>query len=549
MDFHATPTGGVFADATTVRASSTNPVEMPIFSGPHAYPRFAAGPAFGSGPYQVTDAQGNLLTDFAGEPVMSKGSFDPSVIGRDPANVEVIPKIYPIRLKSGNVIYVKEAEVIRPVGADLPAAQFSVPIGGDKMRRTWMPSTDYASDLERSLDVRVDSAPLMFRSDVPFTRRDIVAANLQSYMDQVRSGMGDLGSIQGIRSRLVSSSDPLAEAMPGGGILDDAPGDVGADISWVDEVPSDLSRTARQQVVGLDDSGLERLASDPTASPDLREAASELLDARRSGRARASEQWVNDAIDPMTREARAEVARLDDAELRRLASDPSQLPDIHRAANELITLRETAKADGINRQAESERGFPGDRALVERPREAGPREPNGHLSRAELPTLDIRTPDARVPDPRISDPRISDPRISDPRISDPLIPEARIPEIPPPDLTRERRVRVPEVDEAPMTVVKAEEGLYPRVIAHDELIRVYHDLDTGEVRTEPLAMPTEPIVVKHDDTPPPIESRFSGHRKITPRGGYVFTKPVGERRRKASSKRHPYLRKGELRRR
>ena len=100
-----------------------------------------------------------------------------------------------------------------------------------------------------------------------------------------------------------------------------------------------------------------------------------------------------------------------------------------------------------------------------------------------------------------------------------------------------------------MTVVKAEEGLYPRVVAHDELIRVYHDLDTGEVRTEPLVLPTEPIIVKHDDTPPPIESRFAGHRRITPRGGYVFTKPVGERRRKASSKRHPYLRKGELRRR
>ena len=579
LDFHATPTGGVFADATTVRASSTNPVEMPIFSGPHAYPRFAAGPAFGSGPYQVTDAQDNLLTDFAGQPVMSKGSFDPSVIGRDPANVEVIPKIYPIRLKSGNVIYVKEAEVIRPVAADLPAAQFSVPIGGDKMRRTWMPSTDYVSDLERSLDVRVDSAPLTFRSDVPFTRQNIVAANLQSYMDQVRSGIGDIGSIQGIRNRLASSSDPLAEPMPGGGTLVDRPGEVGSDISWTDEAPSDLSRTARQQVVGLDDSGLERLASDPTASPDFRGAASELLDVRRSRRARASEQWANDAIDPMTREARAEVAGLDDAELRRLASDPSQLPDIRRAANELITLRETARADGINRQAESERGVPGDRALVERPREAGPREPKGHLSRAGLPTLDPRVPDARIPDPRVPDPRIPDPRVPDPRIPDPRVPDPRIPdprvpdpripdprvpdaripdprvpdpripEIPPPDLTRERRVRLPEVDEAPMTVVKAEEGLYPRVIAHDELVRVYHDLDTGEVRTEPLAMPTEPIVVKHDDTPPPIESRFSGHRQITPRGRYVFTKPVGERRRKASSKRHPYLRKGELRRR
>ena len=347
LDFHATPSGGVFADATTVRASSTNPVEMPLFSGPHAYPRFATGSAFGSAPYQVTDATGNPLLDYAGRPVMSKGSFEPSVIGRDPANVEVLPKIYPIRLKGGNVIYVKETDVVRPVGTDLPAAQYTVPIGGDKFSRRWLPRTDYVSDLERSLDVRVDSAPLTFRSDVPFTRQDIGAVNLQSYMDRVRSGMGDLGNIQGIRSRLASSSDPLAEAMPGGGILSGEPWDVGADISRVDEAPSDLSRAAREQVAGLDDSGLERLASDPTASPDLRTSASELLDVRRSGRAKTNDEWVNDAIDPMVREARAEVAMLDDAELRRLASDPSQLPDIRRAANELITLRETARADGI----------------------------------------------------------------------------------------------------------------------------------------------------------------------------------------------------------
>ena len=189
-----------------------------------------------------------------------------------------------------------------------------------------------------------------------------------------------------------------------------------------------------------------------------------------------------------------------------------------------------------------------------------PRIPDARIPDARVPDPlipDARIPDARVPDPLIPDPRIPDPRVPDARVPDPLTPDARvrdplipdprIPDIGTPDLTRQRRVRLPEVDEAPMTVVKAEEGLYPRVVAHDELIRVYHDLDTGEVRTEPLAMPTEPIIVKHDDTPPPIESRFAGHRKITPRGGYVFTKPVGERRRKASSKRHPYLRKGELR--
>ena len=185
--------------------------------------------------------------------------------------------------------------------------------------------------------------------------------------------------------------------------------------------------------------------------------------------------------------------------------------------------------------------------LIPDPRIPDPRIPDPRIPDPRIP--DPRIPDPRIPDPRIPDPRIPDPRIPDPRIPDPRIPDPRIPDPRTPDLTRQRRVRLPEVDEAPMTVVKAEEGLYPRVVAHDELIRVYHDLDTGEVRTEPLVLPTEPIIVKHDDTPPPIESRFAGHRRITPRGGYVFTKPVGERRRKASSKRHPYLRKGELRRR
>ena len=185
-----------------------------------------------------------------------------------------------------------------------------------------------------------------------------------------------------------------------------------------------------------------------------------------------------------------------------------------------------------------------------------PRIPDAHVPDARVadpripypPIPDARVPDARVADPRIPYPPIPDARVPDARVADPRVAYARIPGIGTPDLTRQRRVRLPEVDEAPMTVVKAEEGLYPRVVAHDELIRVYHDLDTGEVRTEPLVLPTEPIIVKHDDTPPPIEPRFAGHRRITPRGGYVFTKPVGERRRKASSKRHPYLRKGELRR-
>ena len=99
------------------------------------------------------------------------------------------------------------------------------------------------------------------------------------------------------------------------------------------------------------------------------------------------------------------------------------------------------------------------------------------------------------------------------------------------------------------TVDRASEGLYPRIIAHDEVVRVYHDLDTGEIVTQPLATPTEPVIILEDSTPPPVGTRFAGHRSITPRGAYVFTSTVGKRRKKASPRRHPYLRRGELRRR
>ena len=99
------------------------------------------------------------------------------------------------------------------------------------------------------------------------------------------------------------------------------------------------------------------------------------------------------------------------------------------------------------------------------------------------------------------------------------------------------------------TVDRASEGLYPRIIAHDGVVRVYHDLDTGEIITQPLATPTEPVIILEDSTPPPVGTRFAGHRSVTPRGAYVFTSSVGKRRKKASPKRHPYLRRGELRRR
>ena len=106
---------------------------------------------------------------------------------------------------------------------------------------------------------------------------------------------------------------------------------------------------------------------------------------------------------------------------------------------------------------------------------------------------------------------------------------------------------LPDPDAMPATIIQAEEGLYPRVIAHDEVIRIYQDLDTNEIVSEPLAPPTEPVILEMDDTPPPVGTTFAGHRRTTPRGSFVYTKPVGKRRKKASRARHPYLRRGELR--
>ena len=349
----------------------------------------------------------------------------------------------------------------------------------------------------------------------------------------------------------------------------------------------------------------------------------------RASRARTGDFWVDEAVDPSVREARAQVVLLDNGALRRLVDDPATPANIRQAADDLLDVRRTTTIDRPTIRTESRsmgrdvsvphaRFSESIRQTIDQPRTEqsdswadlrtpdprtpDPRTPDPRtpdlrtpdlrtpdlrapdlrtpdlrtpdlrapdprtpdlrapdlrtpdlrtpdLRAPDLRTPDLRTPDLRTPDLRTPDLRTPDLRTPDLRTPDLRAPDLRTPDLRTPDLTRERRVRLPEVDEAPTTVVKAEEGLYPRVIAHDELVRVYHDLDTGEVRTEPLAMPTEPIVVKHDDTPPPIESRFAGHRKITPRGGYVFTKPVGERRRKASSKRHPYLRKGELRRR
>ena len=80
------------------------------------------------------------------------------------------------------------------------------------------------------------------------------------------------------------------------------------------------------------------------------------------------------------------------------------------------------------------------------------------------------------------------------------------------------------------------------------MVQVYHDLDTDLVVSLPLTPPTKPVIIETDDTPPPVHTRYAGHQRVTPRGSNVFSQPVGARKQKASSKRHPWLRNNELRR-
>ena len=122
------------------------------------------------------------------------------------------------------------------------------------------------------------------------------------------------------------------------------------------------------------------------------------------------------------------------------------------------------------------------------------------------------------------------------------------PPLAPEEPLRRRRFSWPEIEAGTEGVTTAPEGEYPRVLAHIEMVQVYHDLDTDLVVSLPLTPPTKPVIIETDDTPPPVHTRYAGHQRVTPRGSNVFSQPVGARKQKASSKRHPWLRNNELQR-
>ena len=389
-------------------------------------------------------------------------------------------------------------------------------------------------------------------------------------------------------------------------------------ITPVDETLWDGISAARREMSMADDASLRRWANADSIPFDLRQAATELLDLRRVNRARTGDYWVDEAVDPAIREARAQVVLMDDASLRRLLDDPATPVNIRTAAADLLDVRRTTTLESPRARREMTSNGRDIRAPYARVAaavlpEADVRLPQEELRTpdllaseirtpdllaseirtpdllaSDLRTPDLRTPDLRTPDLRTPDllppdllpPEIRTPDLLAPEIRTPdlLAPEIRTPDLLPPEIrrpevpalddpavdsrrpavrilggpghdsTKRRRGKeLPDLDAMPATVIQTEEGLYPRVVAHDEMIRVFHDLDTGEIVSEPLALPTEPVIVETDDTPPPVETRFVGHRRTTPRGSVVFTKPVGKRRTKASTKRHPYLRRGELR--
>ena len=128
------------------------------------------------------------------------------------------------------------------------------------------------------------------------------------------------------------------------------------------------------------------------------------------------------------------------------------------------------------------------------------------------------------------------------------LPPSELPLVPE-EPRRRRQFPWPEIEAGAEGVTAAPEGEYPRVLAHIEMVQVYHDLDTDLVVSLPLTPPTKPVIIETDDTPPPVHTRYAGHQRVTPRGSNVFSQPVGARKKKASSKRHPWLRNNELQRR
>ena len=94
--------------------------------------------------------------------------------------------------------------------------------------------------------------------------------------------------------------------------------------------------------------------------------------------------------------------------------------------------------------------------------------------------------------------------------------------------------------------ISSPEGTYPEVIQYDQLVRVTHNLDTGEERVDSLSQPTPVQVVETDLTPPGEQVRYAGNVRVTPMGGTLKTQGVKTRKKKSSRERHPFLKRGEL---
>ena len=176
-----------------------------------------------------------------------------------------------------------------------------------------------------------------------------------------------------------------------------------------------------------------------------------------------------------------------------------------------------------------------------------PRLPNQpptpqHPQIVDPPIIDISPPPPEPPVPQLAmpEPTIPTPTKTEPTPTPTPAKPDPTPTPGPSPVTSPSATPTPDREGAGSTTVdRASEGLYPRIIAHDEVVRVYHDLDTGEIVTQPPATPTEPVIILEDSTPPPVGTRFAGHRSVTPRGAYVLTSAVGKRRKKASPNRHP----------
>ena len=91
------------------------------------------------------------------------------------------------------------------------------------------------------------------------------------------------------------------------------------------------------------------------------------------------------------------------------------------------------------------------------------------------------------------------------------------------------------------------EGEYPEVIQYEQLVRVTHNIDTGEERMEAMSQPTPIQVIQTDLTPPDEQVRYAGNVRVTPMGNKLQSKGVHTRKRRSRRQRHPFLRGREAR--